>query len=406
MAEESCSIHTLETQRPVELLGRGLLEIDQQPHTSKPSIRSPFAHSPEQHTSYSASTIFRKHRERIDIVLTSLSLFLDIYRMTKHFTHQCKQRLTQSVQLPAIVSNYSSYRYATHLGNKSIAIAVLCIIPCCKLLEELIKRMRCIAIECHTYNQGYKWSIGRGCFPYLNIHFFHSYIINKRASAYGTTILGEIGSRAELHDIARKGVDKPQMRSVKHKAPVRLSIKFITHNGSIETVLMRAMHTQLMRAPRERIESHKGTPASAILLHRQELIFSDSLLAAGIIDLLRRTVEIIGRERKGYYTIAVYRNTVEQCHIFFRNLATRKKSLHSLVGFNAFCRHQKPRRRHIKTVCHKNIFSAKMTDEPLLQRLPSYFSGHREQTRRFIGNNEPLIFVENFNIARGGGIDA
>ena len=92
-----------------------------------------------------------------------------------------------------------------------------------------------------------------------------------------------------------------------------VAVERIAQDGSIQTLLMGTMHTQLVGSARLGIEGDAEMGAVDAL---QDFILRNGLLALLVIHYLAGAVQIIGLQRKG--DDSLFRNVSSQ-NVFFRN---------------------------------------------------------------------------------------
>ena len=96
---------------------------------------------------------------------------------------------------------------------------------------------------------------------------------------------------------------------MEHESSGSCAIERIAHNGAIEPILVGCMDTQLMRAACNGFKAHDATHAAITLNSSNDPVTCHSRLAINKIDLLPRTVLVIGGERKFYDTITFFRHS-------------------------------------------------------------------------------------------------
>ena len=146
-----------------------------------------------------------------------------------------------------------------------------------------------------------------------------------------TIKLEKRGITLKCNGLPRQRVQKGDARCVEHEPFGCSTIEGIAHNGAIEPLLVCRMDTQLMGATGQRLKADDSTLPPAALDRSDDLVACHSRLACGIIDLLARTVFVVSRKRKFYYTLISLGNAIKYCHVLLFHLAPCKLALEFLV---------------------------------------------------------------------------
>ena len=181
-SQELCCIYPAEAQRGIEFLGTRIGKIHQQPHFIETGIKGSVACRSEQFTTNTHTAELRQHRQRVKIEFPGRRLVLNLEFTSLTLPHDCLQRFTQLIETTAVITDDCPCRNSFNLGNERIAITVLRIGSPCKFLEDIIKRMRFIIMQCHKHHLGHKRSISSSCGPYCNItatHLLHQLLSNN-----------------------------------------------------------------------------------------------------------------------------------------------------------------------------------------------------------------------------------
>lgn len=113
-----------------------------------------------------------------------------------------------------------------------------------------------------------------------------------------------------------------------------LSVERIAVYRAVKSLVVGAVHTQLVRASGVRCEFNEG----ASPVGGNDVIVGDSLLAVLMADSLAWTVHDIRAERQVYRAVTrLSWDAVEQCGVFLLHLALCKLALQQRVNFGIAC---------------------------------------------------------------------
>ena len=129
-------------------------------------------------------------------------------------------------------------------------------------------------------------------------------------------------------------VDKGDARCVEHEPFAGCTVECIAHYGTIEPVLVGCMDAQLMGAARNGLKVHDSTLTAITLNSADDLVTCYGRLAIDGIDLLARTVVVIGCKGQFNGSFALNGHTIKYGGVQFLDLATGKGALQFLVDLH------------------------------------------------------------------------
>lgn len=159
VAKEESFAHTLEALAEVEIFGRQVLLLDNQPYTFGTLGKGPLAEGFDKGRAHTQASVLGQYRHRIEVVLASLGFVVDMWRASRPRAYHSEGAFAQLVQACAIVTNNSTHCPTLRLGNNGETPTILCVVCLGYIGQDIEVVLATIVVQSLLDTDGYGYRL-------------------------------------------------------------------------------------------------------------------------------------------------------------------------------------------------------------------------------------------------------